>query len=261
MPICQTTPSATATPKRRGNPDLGLAPRCGARTRSGCPCLAPAIRGKTRCRMHGGRSTGPRTAAGLARMRAARTIHGLYGAEGRARDRHIVSLLRCWRITNDALRHIDRMPPELAARLVTNPPELSPALVRGGLSLAEHRVLVRAEAEALAPWRRAIAAARQAKREAAAGAAAAASQNRQAEPHAPEAPPTADTASRIRQAEPHAPVARRYFSLRQYLLASTSHTRHPPPLQHNAPPAPSAVPNTHRLRYDPHVTVSSRSRS
>jgi len=23
--------------KRRGNPDLGLAPRCGARTRGGCP--------------------------------------------------------------------------------------------------------------------------------------------------------------------------------------------------------------------------------
>ena len=28
--------------------------RCGAKTRSGTPCKAPAVRGKTRCRMHGG---------------------------------------------------------------------------------------------------------------------------------------------------------------------------------------------------------------
>jgi hypothetical protein len=29
-------------------------PRCGAKTRSGSPCNAPAVRGKKRCRMHGG---------------------------------------------------------------------------------------------------------------------------------------------------------------------------------------------------------------
>jgi hypothetical protein len=29
-------------------------PRCGARTRHGTPCRAPAVAGKTRCRMHGG---------------------------------------------------------------------------------------------------------------------------------------------------------------------------------------------------------------
>lgn len=29
-------------------------PRCGARTRSGHPCRAPAVGGKGRCRMHGG---------------------------------------------------------------------------------------------------------------------------------------------------------------------------------------------------------------
>ena len=34
------------------------APRCGARTRSGNPCRAPATRDKARCRMHGGKSTG-----------------------------------------------------------------------------------------------------------------------------------------------------------------------------------------------------------
>jgi hypothetical protein len=34
------------------------ATRCGAKTRQGHPCKAPAVRGKARCRMHGGRSTG-----------------------------------------------------------------------------------------------------------------------------------------------------------------------------------------------------------
>ncbi len=34
-------------------PDLAAAP-CGARTRAGRPCRAPALRGKRRCRMHGG---------------------------------------------------------------------------------------------------------------------------------------------------------------------------------------------------------------
>ena len=29
-------------------------PRCGAKTRSGTPCRSPAVRGKKRCRMHGG---------------------------------------------------------------------------------------------------------------------------------------------------------------------------------------------------------------
>jgi hypothetical protein len=36
-----------------------------------------------RCILHGGRSTGPRTEAGLQRMRAAKTKHGRYSAENR----------------------------------------------------------------------------------------------------------------------------------------------------------------------------------
>jgi len=57
---------------RHGNPagDPSQAPRCGARTRTDQPCRAPAVRGKQRCRMHGGRSTGPRTASGSERVRA-----------------------------------------------------------------------------------------------------------------------------------------------------------------------------------------------
>lgn len=37
-----------------------------------------------RCRMHGGKSTGPKTAEGLARSRTARLKHGLYSEEARA---------------------------------------------------------------------------------------------------------------------------------------------------------------------------------
>jgi hypothetical protein len=66
---------------RNGNPsgDFLAAPRCGACTRAGCPCRQPAM-ANGRCRFHGGKSTGPRTAAGLARSRAARRTHGGYSA-------------------------------------------------------------------------------------------------------------------------------------------------------------------------------------
>jgi glucans biosynthesis protein len=38
--------------------NLRAAPRCGARTRAGTACQCPAIRGRTRCRIHGGLSLG-----------------------------------------------------------------------------------------------------------------------------------------------------------------------------------------------------------
>jgi hypothetical protein len=38
--------------------NLPRAPKCGARTRAGTPCQRPAIRGRTRCRLHGGLSPG-----------------------------------------------------------------------------------------------------------------------------------------------------------------------------------------------------------
>ncbi|WP_354202361.1 HGGxSTG domain-containing protein [Bradyrhizobium sp. JR4.1] len=37
---------------------LRAARRCGARNRAGRPCECPAIRGRERCRLHGGRSPG-----------------------------------------------------------------------------------------------------------------------------------------------------------------------------------------------------------
>jgi hypothetical protein len=38
--------------------NIRAAPRCGAKTRAGGACQCPVIRGRKRCRLHGGRSTG-----------------------------------------------------------------------------------------------------------------------------------------------------------------------------------------------------------
>ena len=61
--------------------------RCGAKTRKGTPCQAPAKQPVGRCRVHGGASTGPRTKDGLARLTAARTTHGRFTKEKRAEAR------------------------------------------------------------------------------------------------------------------------------------------------------------------------------
>jgi hypothetical protein len=42
--------------------------RCGAKTRKGTPCQARCVGSKDRCRLHGGCSTGPKTAEGGARI-------------------------------------------------------------------------------------------------------------------------------------------------------------------------------------------------
>jgi hypothetical protein len=39
-------------------------------------CKAPALNGKSVCRIHGGRSNGPRTAEGRQRCAEAKTVHG-----------------------------------------------------------------------------------------------------------------------------------------------------------------------------------------
>ena len=52
--------------------------RCGAKTRRGTACLRPANKINGRCRLHGGASTGPRTADGRARISAANLRHGRF---------------------------------------------------------------------------------------------------------------------------------------------------------------------------------------
>jgi hypothetical protein len=75
----------------RGDPNL--APRCGAKTRRGSLCRAPAM-ANGRCRMHGGMSTGPRTPEVLARSRRARWKHGLYSAAAEAQRQQTRQLIR-----------------------------------------------------------------------------------------------------------------------------------------------------------------------
>ena len=58
--------------------------RCGARTRAGSACQRPAVNKTGRCTRHGGRSTGPRTEKGRARIVAAQTKHGRLTKEKRA---------------------------------------------------------------------------------------------------------------------------------------------------------------------------------
>jgi len=52
--------------------------RCEAKTRKGTPCQRPAKLPVGRCRLHGGASTGPRTAEGLKRLADSKTKHGRY---------------------------------------------------------------------------------------------------------------------------------------------------------------------------------------
>ena len=52
--------------------------RCDARTRSGTLCRKYPMKRKRRCRLHGGLSTGPKTAEGRARIAAAQFKHGRY---------------------------------------------------------------------------------------------------------------------------------------------------------------------------------------
>ena len=68
--------------------------RCGAKTRAGGACQNPAIGGRTRCKLHGGRSTGPRTEEGRARSIAAHTKHGRRSRAHVARVREINAELR-----------------------------------------------------------------------------------------------------------------------------------------------------------------------
>ena len=57
--------------------------RCEARTRRGTLCQRPGTKRNGKCKLHGGRSSGPKTADGLARLTAARTIHGKFTKEKR----------------------------------------------------------------------------------------------------------------------------------------------------------------------------------
>jgi len=183
-------PGGAAKTLRNGNPrgNPNSAPRCGARARTtGCPCRAPAMR-NGRCRMHGGKCTGPRTAEGMARMIAANTTHGRYGAASaaeRTQQRHVRTVVRRSKLMCAATRLLPYLPAEMAARLEAYPADLRapkhPSQVAfeaacaakpcnsGGEVLAPRmraaeRAAIAAEVASQAPWRAAIAYARAARR-------------------------------------------------------------------------------------------------
>ncbi len=84
---------------RGGDPNGSSVPRCGAKTRAGSACKAPAIRARARCRLHGGLSTGPKSTEGRARIAAANTKHGARSGAMRA----LLEQLRQTRIAAEAL--------------------------------------------------------------------------------------------------------------------------------------------------------------
>jgi hypothetical protein len=104
---------------RHGNPsgDFLAAPRCGAKTRAGCPCRQPAM-ANGRCRLHGGKSTGARTAEGLARCRTATLVHGhrtadIIGLKSAAarHGRNLKALVRLARVSGETEPRSERPTP------------------------------------------------------------------------------------------------------------------------------------------------------
>ena len=72
-------------------------PLCGARTRSDNPCRKYPIAGKRRCRLHGGLSTGPKTAAGKARIAKAQLKHGKFvNWRERRKNKFVLEFKSCW---------------------------------------------------------------------------------------------------------------------------------------------------------------------
>ena len=61
---------------------------CEARTRRGTLCQRPGTKQNGKCRLHGGRSTGPRTAEGVARLAVSKTTHGHNTKAERAKAKH-----------------------------------------------------------------------------------------------------------------------------------------------------------------------------
>jgi len=102
--------------------DPSKSPRCGAKTRSGAPCRAPAMWSKrarryTRCRLHGGASTGPKTPEGQERCRKANWKHGWFSEIEKAEQRSQRMAQRQFRLAwrqelaeiRDLVRQVRRM--------------------------------------------------------------------------------------------------------------------------------------------------------
>lgn len=72
-----------------------FAKRCGAKARTNDhkPCRQPAM-ANGRCRLHGGKSIGPKTEVGRQLMIQANTKHGFYSAESIAKRKQVRELIK-----------------------------------------------------------------------------------------------------------------------------------------------------------------------
>ena len=115
-----------------------------------------------KCRMHGGASTGPKTKEGRARIAAARTIHGAYGAAMRAVQARVTAIAARGRVLRELVKTalpMEALGPIL--RTVQPPHEkrrdgtryaVSPmAVLTLPLTASQGRDLVRLIREAMAP--------------------------------------------------------------------------------------------------------------
>lgn len=124
---------------KNGNPsgDYMKAPRCGAKNRRGKPCQCPAVRGKRRCRLHGGKSTGAKTLAGIQRIRGAHWKDGSRSARLLAEAKVLAERKRCqmlaeitknWKPSTIPIRRLLGLPdiPNIRVRVRVKCPEGPP---------------------------------------------------------------------------------------------------------------------------------------
>ena len=80
----------------RNTSAMSASPRCGARTRGGTPCRAPAMHGKARGRMHGGA-----LGSGAPRGNQNARRHGTFTRDSIAERRQVQILLQdAWNLLN-----------------------------------------------------------------------------------------------------------------------------------------------------------------
>src|SRR5262245_23760753 len=79
------------------------APRCGARSkRTGKPCRGAAMP-NGRCKLHGGKSTGPRTPEGLERSRRPNWKHRYFSREAKAERSRVRAAMLAVRYLRDSI--------------------------------------------------------------------------------------------------------------------------------------------------------------
>ena len=115
-------------------------PRCQAKSkRTKLQCAAPASKGKTKCRFHGGVSTGPRTEAGRQRCAEAKTVHGRETRAIRAERSQAIARLQALEALGHALgiMHGPRTRGPKPSKMAEAYPELQAAvrLIRAGKAL------------------------------------------------------------------------------------------------------------------------------